>query len=201
MTLKRLKKKFVLSSLFLFLIMFLNWGGLSVAEAAEPPKHGIAAETVADYLYALIAADRTIYTKLVVERLQNQGVVLAAEDWEKRHALLLPAQFLMESARLVAEKDQGIRFRLIGLWPTYRRNAPATDFERKGLEAVRANPDQAFTGVSTSGKKDFFQAIYADAAVSEACVVCHNTHPQSPKRDFQVGDVMGGVVITIPLNP
>jgi len=68
------------------------------------------------------------------------------------------------------------------------------------LEAVLKNPDKPYTGVIKSGKRQFFQAVYADRAVSEACVVCHNTHPMSPKRDFHLKDVMGGLVITIPLN-
>jgi hypothetical protein len=46
----------------------------------------------------------------------------------------------------------------------------------------------------------YFQAIYADRAVSQACVDCHNTHPHSPKKDFKLGDVMGGLVIEIPLE-
>ena len=195
------KKRPILYSLFLFLIIFLNWGGLSIAEGAETPKYGIPPERVADYLFSIIAADRKTYTTKVVERMQNQGVVLAAEDWESKKALPLPAQFLIESAHLISEENKGIRYRLISLWPTYQRNAPATEFERKGLEAVEANPDQAYTGMVNSGKKLFFQAVYADTAVSKACVVCHNTHPKSPKRDFKLGDVMGGVIITIPLNP
>ena len=196
-----IKKRPLLYSLFLFLIIFLNWVGLSIAEAAEPPKHGIAPERVADYLFAIIAAHRKTYTTKVVERMQNQGVVLATENWESKKALPLPVQFLMESAHQTSEEDKGIRFRLISLWPTYQRNAPATEFERKGLEGVQANPDQAYTGMVTLKNKHFFQAVYADTAVSKACVSCHNTHPRSPKRDFQLGDVMGGVVITISLNP
>ncbi|UCE63722.1 MAG: DUF3365 domain-containing protein, partial [Nitrospirota bacterium] len=155
---------------------------------------------VANYIQAVIESDRKVYTTRIVERMQNQGIVLAAEDWEARHALPLPAQFLMESARLVAKRQEGIRYRLTSLWPIYRKNAPATSFEKKGLEAVLKNPDKPYTGVIKSGKKRFFQAIYADRAVSEACVVCHNTHPMSPKRDFHKKDVMGGLVITIPLN-
>jgi hypothetical protein len=35
--------------------------------------------------------------------------------------------------------------------------------------------------------------------VTAACVECHNAHPSSPKKDFKVGDVMGGLVISFPL--
>ena len=39
-----------------------------------------------------------------------------------------------------------------------------------------------------------------DGAVSAACVTCHNGHPLSPKQDFKLNDVIGGIAITIPLE-
>jgi hypothetical protein len=36
--------------------------------------------------------------------------------------------------------------------------------------------------------------------VAPVCVECHNKHPDTPKRDFKIGDVMGGVVIRIPVE-
>ncbi|MDE3049644.1 MAG: DUF3365 domain-containing protein, partial [Nitrospirota bacterium] len=39
-----------------------------------------------------------------------------------------------------------------------------------------------------------------DRAVAQTCVTCHNEHPNSPRRDFKVGDVMGGIIITIPID-
>lgn len=154
-------------------------------------------EIVADYVHSAIEADRTIYTTHVVERMQEQGVTVATENWEQEAALPLPAQFLRYSGKLVAEQGSGIRYRLISLWPI--RSGPATPFERKALEAVLDHPDRPFTGIVTSGRKRFFQAVYADKAVSQACVSCHNSHVLSPRRDFKVKDVMGGMVITIPL--
>jgi len=37
--------------------------------------------------------------------------------------------------------------------------------------------------------------------VAQACVGCHNAHANSPRRDFKLNDVMGGIVITVPLGP
>ena len=51
------------------------------------------------------------------------------------------------------------------------------------------------------GRPQFFEAFYADMTVSQACLGCHNAHPNSPKRDFKTDDVMGGILITIPLTP
>ena len=43
-------------------------------------------------------------------------------------------------------------------------------------------------------------AVYADVAVSPACVTCHNAHKDSPRDNFELGETMGGVVIRIPLK-
>jgi hypothetical protein len=42
---------------------------------------------------------------------------------------------------------------------------------------------------------------YAQARVmNRTCVECHNTHPRSPRKDWQVGDVRGVLVIIRPLD-
>jgi hypothetical protein len=174
--------------------------GLLAAGKQGSGADAVPPELVADYIHAVIEADRAVYTRHVVDRLQSKGVLAASEHWEVQNTLLLPAQFLNEAARLVAKKENGIRYRLVSLWPIFERNGPATDFERTGLQAVLKNPTKTFTGYSESGPRRFFQAIYPDIAVSQACIGCHNAHPNSPRRDFKLNDVMGGIVITIPVS-
>lgn len=158
----------------------------------------LAPETVADYLHAVIEAQRTVYTTNVVDALQDR--VHAEEHWKQQKALPLPAQMILDGGRLVSEKRLGLKYRLASLTPIYVWNAPATDFERKGLEAVGRNPDKPFTGFVRVGRDRFFQAIYADRALSQTCVQCHNAHTNSPKKDYQLNDVMGGIIITIPIK-
>lgn len=171
----------------------LTFGGKSGADLP-----GISPERVADYVHAVVEADRTIYTTKVVERMQDKGITFASEHWEQRNALPLPAQLLKYAGRLAAEGGSGLRYGLISLWPI--RSGPTTDFEREALTALLTNSEGPYTGIVRSGKRRFFQAVYPDRAVSKACVSCHNTHVLSPKRDFKLHDVMGGIVITIPLD-
>ena len=187
-------------SMFCLFLLIAGWVASSYGGKSTSVDRGISPERVADYVHSIIEADRTVYTTHVVNPMQDHGIVSAAEDWEQGRALPLPAQFLQLAGRLVAEKGHGIRYRLISLWPIYRRNGPATEFERHGLSAVLKSPKQPHTGIVKSGKKQYFQAIYADRAVAQACVSCHNSHPLSPKRNFKLGDVIGGIVITIPLE-
>ena len=64
-----------------------------------------------------------------------------------------------------------------------------------------ANAGKApFYGEETLGGVKYFTAVYADIAVAAACVDCHNEHRETPRTDFKLGDVMGGVVLRIPLG-
>jgi len=155
---------------------------------------------VADYVHAVIEADREVYTRHVVERLQVKEVVVASENWEEKNTLPLPAQFLMESGRVMARKGIGMQYRLISLWPINKRNVARSEFEKEGLGAILTHPTKPYTGFVKEGGVRYFQAIYPDLSVTQACIGCHNTHPDSPKRDFKINDVMGAIVISIPVR-
>ncbi|MGH7236669.1 MAG: Tll0287-like domain-containing protein [Nitrospiraceae bacterium] len=178
--------------------------GLNLPGAATTPGTAVGVslpvETVAEYIHAVIQADREIYTRHVVERMQSKGIVVASENWEEKNTLPLPAQFLMESGRLVAKQGIGIQYRLISLWPINERNRPATEFEQSGLVEVISQPNRPYVGFLEDKGKRYFQTVYADLAVTQACIGCHNAHPNSPKRDFKLSDVMGGIVLTIPVG-
>ena len=175
-----------------------QWDFSVAGKTAEPPKC-IPAETVAAFVHSIIQADRTFYTTEIVERMQMRGIVVASENWRETSRLPLPAQFLMESGRLVAQERSGLRYRLISNWAINKKNRPSTEFERTGLMEILVNPDRPYTGMTTEGGTPVFQALYADKAVSQTCIGCHNAHPQSPKKDFKPRDVMGGMVLTLPL--
>jgi hypothetical protein len=137
----------------------------------------------------------------VVERLQKGGGTKAAENWRAEKNLLpLPAQFLIESSELAAKTGSKVRYRLISLWPINPHNAPDSQSEKRGLESLLEHPERSVTGTVKVGDRTYFQAIYADRAVSQACINCHNAHPESSKKDFKMHEVMGGLVIEIPLE-
>jgi hypothetical protein len=160
----------------------------------------IPAAAVADYLHSVIQADRTFYTTEIVERMQMRGIVVASENWREMGKLPLPAQFLMEAGRLISQEGRGLRIRLISNWAINKANRPTSEFEQKGLTEVLVNPDSPYTATMTTDGTAVFQAIYADKAVSQSCIGCHNAHPDSPRRDFKLRDVIGGLVLTLPLQ-
>jgi hypothetical protein len=170
------------------------------ASTARAAPAGIEPRVFADALHAVMEADRVVYTRNVVNRLQNEEkVIKASEHWKDDKALPLPAQMFRMGAELVAAKDLGFTFSLLSPWPINTQNAPRTDVEKRGLDFVVREKGKNFYAEETLGGKRYFTAVYADVAVAPACVTCHNEHADSPREDFALGDVMGGVVIRIAL--
>jgi len=156
---------------------------------------------MADAMHAVMESDRTVYTRMVVNRLQNEEkVIKATEHFKDDKSLPLPAQMFRFGAEMVAEKKMPFSYSLQSLWPINKQNAPKTALEKKGLEAVAQDNTKPFYGEETLGKTKYFTAIYADKAVAPACVSCHNDHKDTPKKDFKLGQTMGGVVIRIPMK-
>ena len=178
--------------------IMLAGAAVGVAQAGETV--GVPPEMVAEYIHAIIQADRTIYSTHVVDRLQDLNIPVAVEEWKAKGTLPLPAQMLQMAGQEVQGLGLGLRIRLASLGPIYKKNGPADQFERTGLEAVAKNPRKPYTGIITESDKHFFKAIFADRAVSMSCVACHNNHELSTKKDYKLYDVMGGIIISFPIQ-
>jgi hypothetical protein len=175
--------------------------GALLLGAALPAAAQVSYKDMADALHAVMESDRTVYTRLVVNRLQNEEkVIKASEHFKDDKALPLPAQMFRFGSEMVAEKKKGFSYSLLSMWPINKQNAAKTAAEKEGLEAVAKDPAKAFYKEETLGKVKYFTAVYADRAVSPACVSCHNEHKDTPKKDFKLGQTMGGVVIRIPMK-
>ena len=179
---------------------------VAVAMPPEATQPTVSPKAMADALHMVMDSDRTVYTRKIVNRLAaKEKVITASEHYDDEKALVLPAQMFRYGAEMVAEKaekDPNVNFSysLQSLWPVNKQNAPVTDAEKEGLQYVADNKGQNFYAVEELGGQKYFTAVYADVAVAPVCVSCHNDHKDSPKRDFKIGDVMGGVVIRIPME-
>jgi hypothetical protein len=163
-------------------------------------------KVMTDALHLVLDSDRSVYTQKIVNRLvMKEKVIKASEHFEDDKAVPLPAQmfrFGSELAKERAGKLEGVDFSysLQSLWPVNKQNAPNTPAEKTGLQYVADNIGKNYYTREELGGKVYFTAVYPDIAVAPVCVACHNAHPDSPKKDFKMGDVMGGVIIRIPLK-
>lgn len=173
----------------------------ALSSCKESKPAGFSAQDLTDMLHIVMESDRTVYTKNVVNRLsKDEQVIKASEHFVDDKALPLPAQMFRFGAETVASKTDKFSYSLQSLWPVNKQNAPRTDVEKAGLKYVADNPGKNFYGEEELGGKKYFTAVYADVAVAPVCVSCHNEHKDTPRTDFKMGDVMGGVVIRVPMG-
>ena len=176
---------------------------LFAAEPAAEKTHKlttISPRKFADSLHAVIAADRAAYARLV-ERLAIEGRrIEVSQDWRAKDCLPVHAQLLREAATRIQQRGAEFSYTLRSLWPINPSHGPQTEVEQAGLEALTRNPDANVYTEEMLGGRSYFTAIYPDKASLASCADCHNRHPDSPRRDFKTGDVMGALVIRVPLE-
>src|SRR5262249_38740495 len=117
--------------------------------------------------------------------------------------LSIPATFLHDVGQELAQTSKtGVQVRQYSDYPFPWRSdtGPRDDFERMALQRLRQSrgQDTVHEFSEISGQR---VVRYAQARIMKrTCVDCHNTHPQSPRKDWQEGDVRGVLEIIRPLE-
>ena len=117
--------------------------------------------------------------------------------------LSIPATFLHDVGEQLAQVGRsGVKVRQYSDFPfPWRKGGgPRDEFEREALRRLRQSKGQETVHEFT--EMDGQRVVrYAQARIMErSCVECHNTHPKSSKKDWQVGDVRGVLEIIRPLD-
>lgn len=155
-------------------------------------------------LYAeAIKESRTLYSSDVVSRLAGREGITVTHDYTlKKGAIPVPVTFLIELGKQLGENHPEMSVRLYSDYPfpsRRKQGGPKDDFEREALNYLKEHPKEQFFRLEEFRGKPSFR--YAEADLMEpSCVTCHNTHPESPKTDWKVGDVRGILEITQPLD-
>ncbi|MDB5604786.1 MAG: adenylate/guanylate cyclase [Bradyrhizobium sp.] len=154
-------------------------------------------------LNSVVSSVRSYYASNVVGRiLAHPGTTQVVHNYETiPGAIPIPATLSLELGKVISEQQQNINYRFVSDFP-FKNRAPhqLDDFEKASLQSLRNNPDQKIVDAASSMFSDRVRLI-APVIMGPACVSCHNVHPESPKRDWKVGDVRGiqEVSITQPI--
>lgn len=106
----------------------------------------------------------------------------------------LPALFLRETGNSLVKSPTMLRLFLGSDFPIVASN------KLEGIQQAKLNE------IRQDGKPRFFfdagtkmyVAMFADHAVASGCVDCHNKHPNSPKTDWKLKDIMGATTWAYP---
>jgi PAS domain S-box-containing protein len=62
------------------------------------------------------------------------------------------------------------------------------------------HPAGQFVAIDMMEGRMVMRVLMGDRATAQSCVDCHNAHPKSPKHDFKLGGLMGGLEIAVPME-
>ena len=145
---------------------------------------------------------RTLYTSEVVARVKDHGIAVTHDYHEKSGAIPLPATLSILLGNRLSEEASGGSTRLYSDYPfPWRSNSggPRDDFERDALQFLRNKPAMPYVRFEDYQGRPSIRYARADI-MRPACIGCHNSHADSPKRDWQVGDVRGVLEVILPLD-
>jgi class 3 adenylate cyclase len=154
-------------------------------------------------LNSVLTSVREYYATNVVRRvLASPGSTAFVHKYETiPGAIPIPATLSLELGKVISEQQQNITYRFVSDFP-FKGRPPhrLDDFERQALQTLRDNPGQKIVESSRSIFSDRVRLV-APVVLERPCVTCHNTHPDSPKRDWRVGDVRGiqEVIVAQPI--
>ena len=166
-------------------------------QAPPPPEPAVAfkPQELADALHAVIAADQETYGRLVLQACPPGGAPGPDEVLMAMHA-----RMLRQASEAVQQQGAEFHYVLRSLWPINPKNGPETDTEKTGLRFVADHPGTNYYAGESLGGRRYFTAVYAEAATVNACADCHNRNAANPRKDFKTGDVMGGLIVRVPLE-
>src|SRR5580704_14718671 len=194
------------TGLFLLLLVALLLVGLPVAVWLDLTN---LAETnlnrQASDLNSIISSVRSYYASNVVGRILAAPSVptKVAHNYEAiPGAIPIPATLSLELGKVISQQQHNIAYRFVSDYPFANRAPhPLDQFEADALRRLRENPNQMIAADTTSLFGDKVRLV-APVVMAAPCVACHNSHPESPKHDWKVGDVRGlqEVTITQPIG-
>ena len=141
-------------------------------------------------LNSVVSSVRSYYASNVVGRvLASPDKTQVVHNYESvPGAIPIPATLSLELGRVISEQQQNIAYRFVSDYPFADRAPHALDdFEKHALATLRQRPDRPVVNVAWTGLRDRVRLV-APVIMGAACVSCHNSHPQSPKHDWKVGD-------------
>lgn len=187
---------------FLAALAFLALSVYLFAEAPQPlPDGNTSADRIIDVkqLLDIVAnennAVRALYTKEIVNAGKQAGLEFS-EDWRETgvDAGPLPALFLREASKSLEKNSVPLSLFLGSDFPIAASNAfKGVQLEKFAHIRQTLQPEYFYAADISR-----FTAMYPDYAISKVCVDCHNEHPDSPKKDWQLQEVMGATTWLYP---
>jgi len=166
----------------------------------------------AESIQTIVSVVRSYYTENVIRKIQGRpGPIVATENHHDADgAIPIPATLSIELGEAISKGSTGQNYTLafVSDMPFRNRIRPPLDqFEIDALRAFRApapkreilQTGQYWRHESNDDGRSFVR-MAIPVQMEAVCVSCHNSHPDSPFKDWKVGDIRGIQSVSIEMN-
>lgn len=134
---------------------------------------------------------RKYYVQNIVNKVKaGSDMKPAINHKDDPNAFPLPATMIHDLSALL--KNEGTTVNLYSAFPFPNRKSRVLDgFQTEAWDYLVKNPKSVYVKESHNAGKTIVRVAVADTMVAQGCVSCHNSHPDTPRADWKLGDVRG----------
>ncbi|WP_282609635.1 ATP-binding protein [Pelagibius sp. Alg239-R121] len=149
-----------------------------------------------------ITTFREYYSSVVIKQAKDAGLMASHRYHDERDTIPIPATLAIELGDEISSRTGEAGFRFYSDYPFANRieGGPNDQFERAALNALRSGKLDHFAQVGVVDGRDTLRYAVA-ITMKQSCVECHNSHEESPKTDWVVGDIRGVQSVALALSP
>jgi len=143
---------------------------------------------------------RKYYTNNVIHKALKSGTLKPGIHHQGNDNIIpLPATMIHDLSELMT--GNGLHLDIYSAFPFPNRKDKILDnFQKRSWEALNKNPQEAFILLEEQNKHQIVRVAIADIMTEQSCVNCHNSHPDTPKNDWQLGDVRGVLEASVDIQ-
>jgi hypothetical protein len=144
---------------------------------------------------------RAYYTEKVVNKVKAADAMKISSSHSGADTIPLPATMIHELSERLRSDPSATQIHLYSKYPFPNRASRKLDrFAEDALAQFEKDPEAVFVRTEDVGGVRAVRVAMADRMAVDACVSCHNTHPDSPKKDWKLADVRGALEVVVPID-
>jgi len=188
-------------SFFSVLFMLMASIALFAIQKLQYSTSAVLATRTAEVLTTTVNHARTSYSARITPLRSHPDITVEALYHGKPLSIPNPTTFAIELGESVTKSEAGLILHTYSEYPFKSRaltGGPQDSFQDDALEQLTTE-FPVFERIEELGGTTVLR--HAEAIFMEqSCVDCHNAHPDSPKKDWRVGDIRGAIDVSVPLN-
>ncbi len=142
------------------------------------------------------------YTSEVVQRLHAHGIEPSPTYNETERDIPLSALVSRSLGPQLVLGERGEQVRLLSAYPfpnSKDQGRLSDPFQQEAWDFLNQHSNEDFYRIELVDGQQALRYATADRMQQE-CVNCHNEHPNSPKRDWEIGQIGGMIEVVYPLD-